>query len=153
MINTKRNFGFSLIEAIVAIGILVILAAGSLGFYRNYSKNFELESFVDSITSDLKSVQSKSINGEDDLKWGVHLVNGTEDYYETFNTSTDYGSGSVKTTIYLPGGITFSEPMEGVNKDIIYAKIYGTIASDTTVKIVSGDTEKTINITALGNIY
>ena len=80
-------------------------------------------------------------------------MNGATDYYEIFSTATDYGSGTVKTKTYLVSGIALSEPSEGINKDVIYGKISGTISSDTTVKIISGGTEKIINITALGNIY
>jgi len=151
--DVKTKFGFSLLEMIIAVGILVMLTVGSLGIYGNYSKNIELDSSVASIISDLKSAQSKSINGEQDLKWGIHFVNGATDYYEIFSTATDYGSGTVKTKTYLVSGIALSEPSEGINKDVIYGKISGTISSDTTVKIISGGTEKIINITALGNIY
>src|SRR3989338_10927101 len=90
--DVKTKFGFSLLEMIIAVGILVMLTVGSLGIYGNYSKNIELDSSVASIISDLKSAQSKSINGEQDLKWGIHFVNGATDYYEIFSTATDYGS-------------------------------------------------------------
>lgn len=154
--DMKTKFGFSLIEMIITMGILVMLTVGSLGIYSNYSKNVELDASVGSIISDLKSAQSKSINGQEDLKWGIHFVNppaGASDYYEIFSTATDYSTASVKTKVYLANGVTFSQPPEGFNQDVIYGKINGTINGDTMVKVVSGGTEKIINITALGNIY
>lgn len=151
----KAKSGFSLIEVIIVIGILAVLTAGSIGIYSNYSKNVELDTSANSIISDLKSAQSKAINGEESLKWGIRFINGTDDYYEIFSTSDSYtvGVSPEKKTVYLVKGVTFSDPSEGTSKDIIYDKIRGTITSDTTVKITSGGTEKTINITALGNIY
>src|SRR3989344_8530350 len=129
--NVKTKFGFSLLEMIIAVGILVMLTVGSLGIYGNYSKNIELDSSVASIISDLKSAQSKSINGEQDLKWGVHFVNvasDPKDYYEIFSTATDYAGGTVNTKVYLIGGTTFSDPTDNTSKDIIYGKIKGTIS-------------------------
>lgn len=153
----KTKFGFSLLETMIAVGVLALISMASIGLYRNYSKSIELETGVSSIISDLKSAQSKSINGEQDLKWGVHFVNApgsnTDDYYEIFSTATDYAGGTVNTKVYLAGGTTFSDPTDNTNKDIIYGKIKGTVSADTIVKITSDGTEKTITVTALGNIY
>lgn len=152
----KTKSGFSLLETMLAVGVLALISMASIGLYRNYSKSIELETGVSSIISDLKNAQSKSINGEQDLKWGVHFVNvasDPKDYYEIFSTATDYAGGTVNTKVYLAGGTTFSDPTDNTSKDIIYGKIKGTISGDTIVKIISDGTEKTITVTALGNIY
>ena len=150
--------GITLIETLLVIGVLVILAATGAGIYRNYSKNVELESNVSAIISDLKSVQSKAMSGEDGLKWGIRFVNppaGASDYYEVFSTPTDYSDLSkiVKRTAYLSDMISFSEPAEGFNKDIIFNKIRGTVDAQKQVVLTFEETNKTITVTTIGTIY
>lgn len=148
--------GITLLETLLVIGVLVILAVTGSGLYRNYSKNVELESNTNAIISDLRSVQSKAINGEEGLKWGIRFVNppaGASDYYEIFSTATDYLGGIVKRKAYLTDRITFSNPVEGSNKDIIFNKIRGTVDSQTQVTLSFESSLKTVTVNTIGNIY
>lgn len=144
---------FSLIEILLVIAFLSVVAATGMSLYRNYLKSVEADTAADIIISDLKNIQTKAISGEDNLKWGIHFINGESDYYETFSTATDYAAGTVKDTFYLPGTIVFSDPSEGNIKDIIFNKISGTISSETTLTIGSDIKSRTITVTAIGNIY
>jgi len=147
--KTDKN-GITLIETLLVIGILAVLAVASSGIYRNYSKNVELEANAGAIVSDLKSVQSKAINGEEGLKWGIHFVNSDDDdYYEIFSTDTDYLGGIVKRKAYLTGRITFSSPTD----DIIFDKIRGTVDVQKQVVLTFEETNRTITVTPIGTIY
>lgn len=150
---TMDKQGVTLLETLLVIGILVVLAVAGSGIYRNYSKNVEFESNVSALVSDLRSVQSKAINGEEGLKWGIRFVNGGSDYYEIFSTATDYTGASVKRTVYLSYGIIFSDPTEGGNKDIIFNRIRGTVDSQTQVEISFEGSMKTVVVNTIGNIY
>jgi len=141
--------GITLIETLLVIGVLAILAVTGSSIYRNYSKNVELEANASAIISDLKSVQSKSMNGEEGLKWGIRFVNGTDDYYEIFSTATDYSGALVKRKAYLTDIITFSSPTD----DIIFDKIRGTVDAQKQVVLTFEGTNKTITVTTLGTIY
>lgn len=148
-----QRSGLSLLEVLIVIAILAILSTASVGVFRNFVKNVELESTAKQIVFDLKTMQAKAIAGEDALKWGIRFVNSTDDYYQTFSTATDYASGTVKDTVYLQSGITFSSPAEGFNTDIIFNRVNGTISANTSVTIQSADGSKTVNVTLVGNIY
>jgi hypothetical protein len=107
------------------------------------------------ITSELKTARAKSMNGEDDMKWGVHFVNGTSDYYELFSTPTNYADGSrvTKETVYLSGGVAFSYPTEGNTTDIIFDKIYGSTTPATYVTVTAENNYATTTISSNGQIY
>lgn len=144
--------GFSLLELLIVVAILVIIGAIGSGFYINYGKNISLKSTAQTIVFDLKNAQSKSMIGEGGFKWGVHFVNGTTDYYEIFSTLTDYSAlVSTLPKVYLTDSIIFSNPVSSSTKDIIFNKISGG-TSASVVEISSSGVLKTINISAIGNI-
>lgn len=149
----NKKTGVTLLETLLVIGVLSVLAVTGAGVYRNYSKNVELEANAGAIISDLKSVQSKSINGEQDSnrdKWGIHFENGAGDYYEIFSTSDSYTVGSsIKRRAYLTDRITFSSPTD----DIIFNKIRGTVDVQKQVVLTFEESNKTITVTAIGTIY
>ncbi len=145
---------FSLIEVLIVISVLAILAAAGSGYYRNYMGEIQLDSAVGNLTSDLKIARAKAMSGEDDRRWGIHFVNGTEDYYEVFSTPDNYSNPGIviDTTTHLSFGAVFTNPTEGNSKDVIFDKIKGSTAS-TTIVISSDIFEKTITISSEGNIY
>lgn len=148
--------GFSLLELLIVIAIVVILSTIGTGFYINYGKTVEINSLNQTIIFDLKSAQSKSMTGEGGLKYGVHFVNDSDDskdYYEIFSTPTDYSDGSkvILSTNYLTNNITFSDPINGQTKDIIFNKISGGTTAASVAITASGNT-KTLNISSIGTI-
>lgn len=148
--------GFSLLELLIVIAIVVTLAAVGNGMYRNFGKTVELSSVSQTIAADLRHMQSKAMTGEGGFKWGGHFVNGTpDDYYVLFSTSgTTYADGttvSIATTTFSKN-ITLSNPAEGNSKDIIFNKISGTTTA-TTIDIVSEGLTQTVNVSLAGAIY
>lgn len=143
--------GISVLELLIVVTIFVILGVTGVSFYRNYVKIAELESTAKIITSDLKSVRAKAMAGEDDSKWGVRFVNGASDYYDIFSTASDYNSGSVKTTVFLPKAVEFSTPGEGINLDVIFNKISAT-STDASVAVSSEGKTETVTVTAEGSV-
>jgi len=150
-----KNSGVTLLEIIIVMSILAILATMATGYYRNYLKSVELQNAAKNIIFDLKGVQVKAMSGENQLKWGVHFVNSSSDYYETFSTPTNYADPSkvVENTIYLPSTVIFTNPSEGNTADIIFERIKGTISSLATITISSENNSQTITVTVQGNVY
>lgn len=152
--STSRENGFSLIELMIVITIIATIALGASGSYRNFGKGVEINSFARGISSDLRHMQSNAMAGIDGKKWGIHFVNDTTDYYETFSTPTTYADPAhiVEATTTLPIGIDFSDPISFTTKDIIFNKITGT-ATETSVAILSEGKTETVNVTSIGTVY
>ena len=146
--------GFSLLEILMVVAILAILGVSGVGYYRNFAKNVESKNFSQALVSDLKYARSFSTSGENSLKWGVHAVNGTSDYYEIFSTPTNYAdaSKSVTSTTTLPQGVSWVSPAESASKDIIFTRISGTTTADTLI-INSESGNTTVTVTSLGVVY
>lgn len=145
---------FTLLEVIIVIALLSLLATVSSGYYRNYVRYVELDSQTKQILADLKHARAKAMTGENNLKWGIHFMNGANDYYELFSTPTTYTDPSkvIDTTIYLPGNVIFTTPSEGNTIDVIFNKITGNTTA-TSVILSSEGNAKTITVSAIGNIY
>ncbi len=148
--------GFSLLELLIVIAILVTMATIGSGMYRSFGKNVELSSTAQEIAADLRHMQSKAMAGEEGFKWGGHFVNATpDDYYVLFSTSgasySDGGTVSIATTT-LSKTIAFSDPADSTSKDIIFNKISGTTTA-ATVSVTSEGLTQTVNISSVGTIY
>lgn len=149
----KLQTGFTLLELMLVIAILVILATMSRDFFGNFVPGVQLEDNAKTIIYDLRNTRDKAMNGQDDRLWGIHFINGASDYYEIFSTPTDYNDVA-KTVIlssYLKNNIIFSSPAESSNLDIIFGKISGQVASSSVI-IKSGNNTRTIFIGAQGLI-
>ncbi len=152
--NMILNFskGFTLIELMLVISILVIISSIGVGSYINYGKSVQINSVVQTLVFDLKQTQSKAMTGEGGYKWGVHFVNDEKDYYEIFSTPTDYTDSSkeIISTNYLSSGVLFSDPADSNTKNIIFNQISGS-TTETIISVVSQDLTKTITVSSVGN--
>jgi prepilin-type N-terminal cleavage/methylation domain-containing protein len=141
--------GFTLLELLLVIGILVVIAGISTDFYGNFVSSVQLEDNAKTIIYDLRNTRDKAMNGQNDLNWGIHFVDSVNDYYEIFPTSNGYSERvlSQVTTNYLNNGIS----LQTVPSDIIFSKISGW-ASSTSVTIKAGLATRTISIQEQGLI-
>ena len=149
--DSHQTPGFTLLEALLVIAILAVVGVAGVGYYRNYVKASELEQASRTIIFDLRQVQAKAIAGEDAKNWGIRFWNvAGSDYYEKFLTLSNYSSGTVKETTYLPGSVTFNTPP---TVDVIFTRIQGTTSPNATIIIQSEGRTKDMNVTTTGNIY
>lgn len=143
--------GFSLLELLIVVAIMVILLGAGSGFYQGFGKNVELSSTSQTIAADLRLMQAKAMAGESGYKWGARFVkNVSGDYYLLF--STDGINSTTTATTTLSSGIKFSDPASGY-KDIIFNKISGTIPAATTTSITLSGITATTTVSTLGTIY
>lgn len=152
-ITKSHQNGFTLLELMLVIGILVIIATISRDFYGSFVPGAQLEDNAKTIIYDLRNTRDKAMNGQDSRLWGIHFFNGASDYYEIFSTPTDYSdvTKTILVTNYLRNGIIFSSPAEGNNLDIIFNQISGQVASSS-VTIKTGSLERTVFVQGQGLI-
>ena len=153
MLKTKSDSGFSLLELMLVIAVLVILATIVNGYYFNYLKNTQLDSAGKLVASELIKARDKAMAGEADNNWGVHFVNNGSNYYELFSSPTDYfnTAKAVKETIFLDNGINFASPTTGASTTVVFSKIFGN-STETGIVLTSDFGSSTISISGQGRV-
>jgi len=146
--------GFSLLEVLIVVAIIGTLGAAGVAYYRNYAQHVEVTTVSSTITSALKNARSRAMTGQDERKWGVRFVNGTQDYYEVFSTPTTYADGSmiIESTEYLFAGVAFTDPADSTTKDIIFSRIAGTTTASS-VSFATQTGSAMVNVSAIGTVY
>ncbi len=139
------------------MGIVAILGGvGLINFFG--ARNVQvLENQVNKVVADLRWTMTRSIAQESSDKWAIRFRNPTgasNDYYEIWRSSDGYTATTVVSTIYLDGGLSFSDPTSGTVKDVIFSKATGLPGGDATITIDStlGGGSGTINVNSQGRV-
>ncbi len=143
--------GFTLLEVLLVVSILAILARIGVSYYRNTTTTIALDAAAQTLVLSMKEARGKAMGGDTMLKWGIHVVNGAQDYYETFSSSSTYAAGTVTARTYLPSTVIFTAPSEGVNADVIFSNIFATTSAQTITLSNNGQT-KNLYVTTQGTI-
>lgn len=121
--NFKIQSGFTFIELIVAIGIIVVIATiGFLNLY-NFRSESELDLTVREIISVLRNAQDRSISQEDGVQWGGYFENPSvgDGYYLLYKGVTT----TVVSKSVLRSSIQFLDPISNANKNVLFSSLSG----------------------------
>lgn len=124
----QRRRGFSLVELLVVVGIVVAIAGISILSLSGRSSETDLNNAVNQISVTLREAQSRSISQSEGTQWGVHFANTsapTDPFYGMFSSS--YSALSEKTHNRLPNGVAYSPNTLAVSstKDVTFSQITG----------------------------
>ena len=145
--------GFTLIEIIIAISIMVLLISVSIVSYRYFEKSTELEKTTQKIISILKLAQAKTIASDEASQYGVHFESNKFILFK----GSEYQLGSENNKIYnIPNRLEiYNINLSGEGSDIIFQRINGGTEQNGNIglRIISNPSElKTINIKSSGVI-
>ncbi len=106
-IGIKRCSGFSLVEMMIVIALIVMLAAAALPITLDFLFRFTVIGETKILESNLKSAQAKAISGKNDSSFGVKFfpidVCPEEDCYVIFQgDSYDAREMGEDEVFYLP---------------------------------------------------
>jgi len=151
--RTRQTFGsgITLLEILLVVAVLAVFGAIGVSYYRNFSKSIELDSAAQTLSFSMKEARTKAMGGDSGLKWGIHLVNGPQDYYEIFSANDTYASSTVASRVYLPSSVSFITPSESTTIDVIFSNIAATTTAQT-ITLSSNGQVKSLYVTAQGTI-
>ncbi len=101
MSKVKSQSGFTLMELMIVIGLIVIFTVATLPYGLRFFDSRTLEEETTNIATILEKARSHSISGKDDSDWGVQFTG--ESGYNIFKGS-ECGSGEVYRTFSMPKG-------------------------------------------------
>ena len=146
--NLKANSGFTLIEIIIAVGIIAVLAGLSAPAANIFLSRNELHTEALKITDALRRARSQSMSALEDSVWGVHFTSAN---YTVFKGSSYNPADAYNDTFTLPGILTISAIMiNGGGSDIIFDRINGITSTFGTTTIQNDASESRIIVVNQG---
>jgi len=154
-ISTKPA-GFTMIEVILSIGIILILGSVGTVSLTNFRRNQQLSLAMSDMVHTLRRAQAASSAQENGNAWGVRFHN-TPTGQDTFSLfyGNSFATGTLVSTRGLSTSLAFTNPSASTTKDIIFAKATGLPSASTTVTIAlsaSASVSQTITINTAGQI-
>jgi len=122
----KNSNAFSLIELIITLAIIVVIASVGFLSLANYSSRRNIALSTEEVIAVIRDTQNRSITQQDGKKWGIRFTNSTSNShnYEVFS-GANYASGTVSKFYSFRRRVTFTDPNDDVNQDILFSQITG----------------------------
>ncbi len=150
------NRGVTLVELLVALGIISILAGVGMANYFGSKNKKVLESGTLQIVAGLRETMERSKSQADDSQWGMHFENplgSANDFYQIWK-GVSYASGTIVSRAPLHESLQFTSPPANSSTDVIFSKATGLPQATSTIVIdsTSGGGTVTVNIDPSGRI-
>ena len=143
--------GYSLVELLVVIGILVLIAALSYSAYVAMLQHKTLDADGALIVAELSQARSLTLSGESGDQWGVHFASTSVTLFEGASYSAG-ASGNVVTSFDSADSL-FSITLAGGGSDVLFQRLTGETAQSgaITLALVASSTQtKTVTIYPTG---
>jgi|GEM_PF-250646 len=151
--NRRLLTGFTLLEIVISIAILILIASAASVSFSNSRNVRELTTASQNVLSILRTTQSKTLAGEENSQWGVHIE---QTQVILFRGATYAGAGFTE-AYPLPSTIEIANvALLGSGSDVIFKRIEGTTDETGTFELrVKSDTTKTFSVTveSSGKVY
>lgn len=158
IINSKLriNNGFTLIEVVLALGMITILSTIMVISLFSFKKRQGLDIEVKKITSAVREARDRALTQKETSQWGIRFENplgDVKDFYKIVK-GPDYVSGVVVSQTYLTSGLVFFSPADNSVTDIFFSKITGLpdAANSIRIGLSNGSASTTITIDAQGRV-
>ena len=136
----KAGSGFSLIELILVVAIVLTLGVLSSVFYSRFLNQNSVANVSDQFASQLRKAQTYAMAGKQNTSWGVKYATGTITLFASSSNAFDE-TFSVNTNIAVGG---FSQ--------VIFSKATGMPDSTPTITISGGGNTKTVSVNSQGAV-
>ncbi len=135
--------GFSLLEVVLSIGVLVLIFSVSAPFYLRFQRRTELDHAVQTTVHALKRAQTLAQAVEGDTTWGVFLQSGSVILFQ----GSSYASRVISSDeiAQIPMNITISGTTE-----IVFAKLSGNLVLGSITTLSNSYDTRTITLSTKG---
>lgn len=143
--GNKGSKGFTLMETIVVLAIIIILSGISVSVYYNQREKHSIQKDADSIVSLIEKTKNMSLNRKNDSSYGVYFATSSV----TIFSGNLYANGNVISKYELESGVEISTTsLSSHSNEFYFTKTSG--LPNATGTIVLGDSSYTKTITISG---
>ncbi|MBU1164648.1 prepilin-type N-terminal cleavage/methylation domain-containing protein [Patescibacteria group bacterium] len=127
--------GFTLIELIIVVAIIMLLGALSVPFFQSFQVSSGLYTFTDEVSRIVRYAQVSAINGQNNDDWGVYFNESNKEY--TIYKGSNYALRDTNFDLVFEYREIFSISTDFVNDEIIFSQYQGLPQSSGTITITS----------------
>lgn len=139
------HFGFTLVEFLVAISIMLLVTGGAVGVFNNFRNSQGLHKDTELIVAVVRQARSQTLTSQNASQYGVHISTSkvtlfTGSTYSAVSASNQdffLTTPDVITTITLTGG----------GNDIVFQRLSGETSQNGTLVVTSPATANTKTVT------
>ena len=139
----ERTPGFTLLEIIIAVAILLLIAAATMFFFGDIRNYEALSRDTTSVISNLERARSLTLAGQDASQYGVHFDNET---VFLFRGTSYAASGEIQAT-QLHSSITFDDiNIANSSSTVVFDRLKGSTVNSGTITLRHTGTDATTTV-------
>ena len=153
--NWKFPQGFTLLEVVMVVALLIVVMTGAIAALGSFRKTIDLNTVAEEIASNLRRAQTRAMNADSLSRWGIHFANPAsgDDFYSLYSGDT-YTADVEKN--FLPGAAVFTTPSASSTQYVLFEKLSGALvsgsATSTVMQTADGSRSKTITVNSVGRV-
>lgn len=148
MQSERAHSGFTLIEILVSIAIVLLIMLVSVVTFKSIRDNQALKVATQDVGNALRDSRGHTLGSKGDTVYGVHI---DEDAVVLF-TGTTYSSTSPdNVTIPFSYGIRATSSLAGNTTEVLFSRLTGLPSATGTIVLSDADTNSSNTITVYGS--
>jgi prepilin-type N-terminal cleavage/methylation domain-containing protein len=156
LIDLKKG-GFTLMEILVVMGILVVVFLLSISVLSSLYKKTELDTAKDNIIALMKAAKNKTLASEQSAKYGIYFDTATDPDRYIFFQGLNYASRNIAfDEIYeLPKTVEIlSMSLGGSNDEIVFDRLDGNTGNygNIVIRSLKTDSTRTVYVYSSGEV-
>lgn len=143
--NLKYKTGFTFIELMVVIGIIMLITYIFLGTFLNFKRNQALIMDTDTVVGLLRQARNQTLSSKNSNSYGVHF---TAPQVTLFTGST-YNSGATDNENFVLSSTdtVLSISLTGGGNDVVFSRLTGETTQNGTIVVSSPGISQTKTVT------
>jgi len=153
--SAKRFKGFTLIEILVTLSLLVLLLLLAVPAFHRLSRTSKLEQGVQTVVSALQTARQHTLASADDSRWGAYFSTSSRRIIAFKGSDFASRATSADRVFGLPEGLDFRQVNFVSNNEVVFARINsrtGSAGSTTLVSVGDPDRQRSVYLDSSGQV-
>jgi prepilin-type N-terminal cleavage/methylation domain-containing protein len=141
----KRSRGFTLIEIVLALAIMLILAGIILISFATLNRTQALDRDTETIVQVLRQAQSQTLTSKNAMQYGVHFASSTA----TLFSGSTYSANDAGNLVYTlkTSDLILNVSITGSSTDVVFNRLTGETAQNGTILLQTQQANFTRTVT------